>query len=220
MILNIRGDAILGLIFRDEYLCLFCKEVKDKKLRYICEDCYEFLEFRSEEIYIEGYEFVYCVLEYNKIIREHLSSYKYRNNPYYYKVFGDIMEDEIRDEEWIRSIDYIIPVPLHRAKKARRGFNQSELLGEYLSEKLGIEILTDVLYKNRKTKSQQGLKGNERRKNLLGAFSLKNEEKLKGKNLLIVDDVLTTGATLVEISKLFGECELTGLYGLTLSTAK
>lgn len=99
----------------------------------------------------------------------------------------------------------IIPIPIHKNRKKIRGYNQSELLARELSL-LNTDIfslVTDTLVKSKETKSQVSLKNRaERLKNIRGSFSLKNEEKIKGRDILLVDDVTTTGATLLEARKI------------------
>ncbi len=163
---------------------------------------------------------VYSVLDYNSFIKEHLHSYKYEFATYYYKIFGEIMLYEIKRKNLYNDIDYIIPVPLDKSKRAFRGYNQSELLGEYIGGKLGIKLLNDVLIKTKKTKDQHNLSEHERKKNLSNVFKLKNNEMIYDKNILILDDILTTGTTLKNCGKLIREGGAKSVYGLTLATGK
>lgn len=94
--------------------------------------------------------------------------------------------------------DLIIPVPLHYRRLASRGFNQSAWLSAALSAQTGLPHCVDALVRARPTPSQGGLSARERRRNVAGAFRLKpaRAERVAGANILLVDDVLTTGATL------------------------
>jgi competence protein ComFC len=91
---------------------------------------------------------------------------------------------------------YLIPVPLHQRKKRKRGFNQSELLAGELANHYNLSILADSLIKKRQTKPQIKLKGLKRRKNLLNAYSLRQQLPAGAKHIILLDDVMTTGATL------------------------
>ncbi|MBX9602281.1 MAG: hypothetical protein K2X35_14835 [Bryobacteraceae bacterium] len=93
-----------------------------------------------------------------------------------------------------RSYDAIVPVPLHWIRRWRRGFNQSEMLGTELERHLGVPMLP-VLRRRKATPSQAGSTAAVRRRNLQGAFAVRDRELLRGKSILLVDDVFTTGAT-------------------------
>jgi competence protein ComFC len=94
------------------------------------------------------------------------------------------------------SIDYLIPVPLHPKKQQQRGYNQAEMWAKGLAEALGISMRTDILIRTDYTESQTKKSREERFKNVETVFAVKNPESIKGKRILLVDDVLTTGATL------------------------
>ena len=103
--------------------------------------------------------------------------------------------------------DIIVPIPLSQQGLRKRGFNQAELIAKHLSDMLStsdvgqknIGCYTNVLYKNKSTISQVEIKDRKKRlKNLNGAFSVKNSELIKNKVILVVDDVSTTGATILE----------------------
>ncbi len=93
-------------------------------------------------------------------------------------------------------IDLVIPVPLHKAKRAHRGYNQSMLIAEGISEVLGIPASDEILVRMRNTESQTNKSRAERINNMEAAFQLRPRSGLTGKHILLCDDVLTTGATL------------------------
>lgn len=112
----------------------------------------------------------------------------------------------------------IVPIPLHKKRLKERGYNQSELLAQHLSDKLKIPVRADVLYKNRHTETQVTLKDRQKRlKNLIGAFSVKNPEQIDGKKIILVDDVTTTGATIREASGVLKNSGATRVIALTLA---
>ncbi len=94
-------------------------------------------------------------------------------------------------------IDIIIPVPLHQARQRERGYNQSKMIAEGLSETMGKEYRTNILLRHVYTQTQTKKTLEERRKNVNSAFKIEKEELIKGKHILLVDDVVTTGSTLV-----------------------
>jgi ComF family protein len=99
----------------------------------------------------------------------------------------------------------IVPIPLHRVKERQRGFNQSKLLAKYIAENFNLE-LADILKRTKNTKPQAQCKNNESRaKNIKNCFQIKNPadaEKIKNKNILLIDDVFTTGSTINEAVKI------------------
>ncbi len=92
--------------------------------------------------------------------------------------------------------DYLVPVPLHRSRERERGFNQSRLLAEELSRATGVLAAPDLLVRARATTAQAGLRRGCRRANVRGAFQAPFPIALRGKRIALVDDVVTTGATL------------------------
>ena len=96
----------------------------------------------------------------------------------------------------LAAVDAVTEVPLHRARQRERGYNQAELLAASLARSLMVPHATRVLERTRATKAQARLGANERRKNLAGAFRVARPEWARGRNIVVVDDVITSGATL------------------------
>ena len=95
-----------------------------------------------------------------------------------------------------QTIDAIVPVPLHPKKERKRGYNQSQLFAQGIALSTGWALETEVLLRNRHTPTQTRLNRAERQKNVAGAFTLSRGERITGKHIMLVDDVLTTGTTL------------------------
>lgn len=96
-----------------------------------------------------------------------------------------------------RSVDGVVGVPLHPLKHIKRGYNQSEEFGRGVAEALGVEYVSGVLIRVRSTRTQARMGGAEaREKNVRGAFRIQHADRVAGRHLLLLDDVLTTGATL------------------------
>jgi len=98
---------------------------------------------------------------------------------------------------WPYDIDVIVPIPLHLFRLLQRGYNQTLPIAETLSQSWHLPIETKCLYKRHYTSSQVGLSGEERRRHEEGTFGVRHPERLASRHVLLVDDVLTTGATLV-----------------------
>lgn len=95
----------------------------------------------------------------------------------------------------------LIPVPLHPVRLKEREFNQSVIIASVINSKLGIPVFTDVLFRQHYTKPQVGLAYKERKENIAGAFTVPNKAVIKGKEIILVDDVFTTGSTVNECAK-------------------
>jgi len=106
----------------------------------------------------------------------------------------------IMDIEGLQSC-HIIPVPLHPSRLKEREFNQSAILASVIGDRLGIPVLTDILLRERHTRPQVELDMKERKRNVVGAFSVQNGEMIIDKDIILVDDVYTTGSTVNECAK-------------------
>lgn len=113
--------------------------------------------------------------------------------------------------------DLIIPVPLHRRKILERGFNQSEILAKSVSQKYGWQLIVDVFQRQRFTRSQVKLDINERKDNIKDAFKINDKEKVKGRKILLIDDVITTGSTLNECAKVLKAAGADKVWALVLA---
>ncbi|MFH0814627.1 MAG: phosphoribosyltransferase family protein [Candidatus Falkowbacteria bacterium] len=111
----------------------------------------------------------------------------------------------------------LIPVPLHRRRFLSRGFNQSEIIAKELVSAYGCELKTDVVKRTKATKKQFGLSREARQKNIQGAFTIVKPELVKGRKIIIIDDVLTTGATLSELAKILKKCGAIKVVGAAIA---
>ena len=115
---------------------------------------------------------------------------------------GVILGEKMIEEFSIfHGFDFIIPVPVHKTRLRERGYNQSLKIAEGIAQLLEINVLDDLVIRNRYTNSQATLKGSERPENVKSAFSLNNKfdlNKIKNSNILLCDDVITSGSTIRE----------------------
>ena len=114
---------------------------------------------------------------------------------------AEIMAKGVHDLLDVRDYDCIIPVPIHKKKLRKRGYNQMDLIGRKMSAKLGILIDAQSLIKSVHTPPQRGLTEKERIQNIKGSFSVIDPSKIKGKRVLLIDDVMTTGSTANECAR-------------------
>ena len=116
-------------------------------------------------------------------------------------------------------IDLLVPVPLHWRRRLQRGYNQSELLCRGISEVMGRPVNKRALVRHRNTHQQSMQASGDREENVRDAFSVRHPDDLQGKHLLLVDDVLTTGATLVSCGEALSEVNSLKISVATLSVA-
>lgn len=109
---------------------------------------------------------------------------------------GQILGEALIKRNW--PVDLILPVPIHHLRKAERGYNQSDYIAKGISKSLKLPYSTRLISRTRHTESQTGLDKNERALNVSNAFKVKRAKSVIGKNILLVDDVCTTGVTLQE----------------------
>jgi len=135
-------------------------------------------------------------------IQHILHALKYSGMKSIGRMFGKIIGNEIQ-KRYPGSYNYAVPVPLHKSKLRERTFNQSYYICRGISESLSIHPLEKCLKRSRYTKTQTKLSINEREENVRNAFKLndKYKETVKGKNIILIDDVITTGSTILECAR-------------------
>lgn len=130
------------------------------------------------------------------ISQQLIHQFKYKSRKDIPEYLGKLFGDALMESNWIKEIDYLISVPIHKQKRNIRGYNQSEIIANGMGESLQIPILRDVLIKYKHTSSQTKKTHQERIENVKDVFEIKNKNILVGKHILLIDDVLTTGATI------------------------
>lgn len=130
-------------------------------------------------------------------LMQHLMhQFKYKNNKDLGLYLGKLMGHQLIQSNRFLHVDALLPLPLHPSKERKRGYNQAALLCEGISEVLQKPVLKNAVVRTKHTESQTKKNRVERWENIRGHFKLADEEKVKGKHILLVDDVITTGATL------------------------
>lgn len=129
-------------------------------------------------------------------IQHILHALKYNGQKEIGKLLGSYYGEKLMTQERFRSVDYILPIPLHPKKLRLRGYNQSEWIAMGLSESMHCPYLTDVLVRKEFTETQTKKNRFNRWQNVKEGFGVDNVRKIEGKHLLVCDDVLTTGATM------------------------
>jgi ComF family protein len=158
--------------------------------------------------------------DYSGVIRSAIMKLKYSYAKEMSKDLASLVTDKIKSTEITIAIpkqSVLIPIPLHWHKKNYRGFNQSSEIASLISNALGTKFVNDLLIRKELKKSQTELKGNERKKNVRGVFSFNNNYDINGTNIIIFDDVYTTGSTIKEAGKVLKKNGAGLVWGLTIA---
>lgn len=190
-------DNTLDFIFPP--VCGICEKIGEG---YICTSCYkEIKEYLYNNAENEQ-DNIYYLLKYKALIRQKMIEYKFNDKSYLHRMFCEIFVKDKNACEFFKGYDIIIPVPIHKMKRKTRGYNQTELIAKRLSKYFGIPIDTNILIKQKNTPMQSSLGKHDRMKNVQDVYKVEHKDKIIGKNVLILDDIYTTGATVQECKKM------------------
>lgn len=160
----------------------------------------------------------------NQSLRELIHALKYRGLktavPLLAEILNGYLEKIFRNSPINFNEFSFIPLPLHFKKEKERGFNQTILIADFLAAQKNFKIEKSVLVKNKETKPQAQLKsGDERKENIKNCFVIKNKEKIAGRNIILFDDVFTSGATMREAVRVLKEAGAKKIIGLVIAKA-
>lgn len=194
----------------------------------ICPGCSQEIQFtnegdvRSSRFWSRKnwYDGLICVCNYNGIVKDSIIRYKFYNRSSYYRTFGKILADRIRKTTKYNEFDMLISVPLHRNRERSRGYNQSLLISKVLSRELGLKEGSNLLIRVRDTGSQSALDRKGRVVNLKGAFRVCDEDAVRNRKILLVDDVMTTGSTIDECSRALKKAGAAKVVGVVIATGR
>lgn len=182
--------------------CVFCHRIIDGE-NGTCPDCVKNLPYTTHAGAVtKGEFFARCVspLYYEGVVRESLLRYKFDDRSIYAEIYGKYVADCVR-QHFSGEYDLISWVPLSRKRLRKRGYDQAELLARATAAELGEEPVR-LLRKTRDIPAQSGIKGEEKRRaNVLGVYEAVDAELMRGKTVLLMDDIVTTGATLSECAR-------------------
>lgn len=174
---------------------------------FLCKKCMRILQneekFKVEKVFYEEKNFnehMYF-FKYEGIIRRLILSYKFKDNAYLYKTFVNFLLKNEKFFEITKKYDTIVPVPISKKRYKERGYNQSYLLAKELAKETNLKLENKSLFKIKNIIEQSKLNKEERMKNIQSVYELKNKEKLFNKNIILVDDIYTTGSTAGECCK-------------------
>jgi len=228
-------QKIKEIFFPSGQKCLICKsELDGSSNKQICKECAKSLPFTVGKICqkcgqpiktdanyclrckkkIPVYEFARAPFIYEGTMLKLIKDLKYDGKKYIAKTLSQYIFDDYKKNPF--DVDLIIPVPLFEKHQKKRGFNQSELLCSVFKSN-GFIVRTDVISRIKDTASQTNLLSKEREENVKGAFKILDKRSVKDKNILIIDDVYTTGSTANECAKILIKSKAKKVYVLTVA---
>ncbi|TYQ15010.1 UNVERIFIED_CONTAM: ComF family protein [Acetivibrio alkalicellulosi] len=212
----------LNLLFPPR--CIFCNKILNFKSEIcICNDCPSKIPFVQDNEIQETkgyYDELICLCSYRGIIKDAIIRFKFFNKSSYHKVFAILLAERIQKTKNVKEIDYIVSVPLHQLKEQARGYNQSYLISSELSRLTGIKEGSYLLKRIKNTKSQSLLHKYKRAINVKEAFKVTNQIDVEDKTILLLDDILTTGNTLNECSRVLKEAGAKKIIVVVLATGR
>lgn len=182
-------DELLDIIYPPKDNCIICGD----EFSGICPLCTGKIKRVKETDGIIAYGY------YSGVLKQLILEFKYKKNFVAGMILVEFLFDLIKDSDI--SIDGIVFIPSSKKALKQRGFNQCEYLANELSKKVKVDLYKDII-KVKNTKEQKLLSKEDRFKNISGAFDLKDNNNIKNKRLLLIDDVVTTGATVYECEKI------------------
>ena len=212
-------NFLTSTLFVKDIKCLFCNDELNINSRYcVCDKCFAKLPFitgnicaycgepikslatycmRCKKHIDRGFDRARAVFLYKNEISKAIKDLKYFGNKYLAEYLSRFLFDVYVKENF--DDDIVIPTPISKKSLKARGFNQSELLCSSFAEN-GFEVNTNCIVKDKETENQAKLNFKDRQTNLIGSFKVIDKQKIKNKNVLLVDDIFTTGATVSEIA--------------------
>ena len=220
--------ALFNLIYPK--ICYACGEAISGKISNFCISCrgeLAFLNIRDfennpiQQLFWGRVTFekatAFAKFEKNGKIQKLLHSLKYKGIKEVGVTLGELAALEHRDTDFFNDIDIVVPVPIHAKKQKKRGYNQSHYIAEGIENVTELPVDLTSIKKELNTESQTRKGRFERFENVSNTFTLVNTEQLKGKHILLVDDVITTGSTLEACANVLQKIEGVKLSLLTIS---
>ncbi len=216
----LRGDSIDGLLCHN---CWAGIKKNNPPLCAICGRQMQAAEISSKVCFScrrKNYSFDRALspCKYEGIIRELIHQYKYQNKDHLALPLSRLLIDFIKQYRInLRLYDLVIPVPLHRTKLREREFNQAELLAQRLAKEFSLAFSSSNLWRKYHRHAQMELSEDKRWENINGCFALHNPAEIKGKNIILIDDVLTSGATCSEAAAVMKSAGAVTVLAITIA---
>ena len=211
-------QLILNLIYPPK--CPFCGHILDQGEVDLCFACQRTLPWtEGQNPTVDFCDVSLSPLKYRDGVRKAVHRYKFNYGKMHSRYLGELMAQCLHDR-WSEPVDLVVWVPLSDKHRRKRGYDQAELLARRVGELAEIPVV-GALEKVRETATQSTLeKPSERRANVLGAYRVREGAELKGKRVVLVDDVVTSGATLAECAACLRMAGAQNIVALTFACAK
>ena len=235
------ASAAVEFFFPWGTYCICCGNFIDNRRSYcICDHCIRHITWGNVEILPETLkqnqftgpeaerlqeeggiplDSVRACMKYGLYERRIIFELKYNRNTYVARICGKILADRLLGDSGAAELldaDFIIPVPVHRKKERQRGFNQAGKIARYLGGHTGIPVMYDGLVRRESTAAQRSVEGRDRLSNLADAFFCR--ENMEGKRVILLDDIFTTGATVLQCGRALKEAGAARVDVLVLAT--
>ena len=210
-----------GIITGEKLICNECVNIPRRVRKPRCMKCSKHLDSdeimycRDCEKHKKHYARGIALYEYDSI-KDSINNFKNASRPEFASFYADRIVHFLGSEIKDFNADALIPIPLHISKFKKRGYNQSKLIADEISKRLGIPVLDNVLQRKIKTKEQKKLDDTDRQKNLVGAFHMP-QNGVKLYNVILVDDVYTTGSTIDEAARTLLDGGVEKVYFVTVA---
>lgn len=219
-------NKLVNVIFPPK--CIFCQQLLGHDVTlHICEPCYKQLPFMGERSFYTSQDgensscdSAISIFEYTGKVKESLIRFKFHNKPGNYRTYARLMAERLRKMADTEQYDMVLSVPLHRKREFTRGYNQAFLISKALSRVLKMPECSGLLKRIRFTDTQSLLDKQKRHHNVKGAFGVTAPERIKGKAVLLVDDILTTGSTLDECARVLKQAGAIKVTAIVVATGR
>ena len=232
---------VLAEIFVDKYNCIACdRELAGRSEYGLCDECKGKLRFVKDKIcqkcgrllldeadycttckeHKREFDFARSCVVYDDVAKDIVRSVKFGGRKYMIKYISNFLIERYKEIFNDVTLDVVVPVPLTKKRKYSRGYNQSWEIAKTLAKSVDLTADDEILAKVKETQEQAKLSGKEREENIVGAFEVMAKDKVKGKSVLIVDDVMTTGSTASEIAKILKKAKAKEVYLLTFASTR
>lgn len=174
---------------------------------FLCEDC---------RVHRPAFDRAAAAVRFEGDARRMLNDFKFNRHLWLKDDFSDWLEATARARFKVAEIDVVVPVPLKLGRRLDRGYNQCDYLSAALAGRLGVRLDKKALKRTGNPERQSSLSEEERRKNVKGTFAVSRAKTVVGKTVMVVDDVMTTGATLSECAKVLKDAGAARVWCLAL----
>lgn len=206
------------------HLCWSCLSRVELYSQSLCERCGRFAEGHVEHAFLCGacrqskpwFDRARAAGRFSGVLREQVHQFKYSQALWLKRDLADLLQGCLQAHFQPESVDVVVPVPLHPVRQRERTYNQAALLARELAGRLGRRFDGQSLLRTHKTETQTALDAAHRRMNMLGAFSVARPDWVRQRCVLVVDDVMTTGATLNECARVLKKAGARTVWAVTV----